>query len=97
MNTDSLIEKIHASASARRQAERQPAARPVGASPRRKAFLRLASPALAAAAVALLLLWPRGSKPDSTATVYCNSDCAPADVLSLIANNISHIQQIQQS
>lgn len=96
MNTDSLIEKIHASASARRQAERQPVAHPA-ASPRRKAFLRLASPALAAAAVALLLLWPRGSKPDSTATVYCNSDCAPADVLSLIANNISHIQQIQQS
>ena len=91
MNTDELIEQIHASNAVRRSREH---------SRSRRLGWRVAVPAAAAAAVALVILLPHGNKAQAATPVqgiYCNSQCNPADVLALIDNNINHIKQIQQS
>ena len=90
MNTDELIERIHAANVQRRRAEHH--------RPRRTAW-RIAIPAAAAAAVLLILLLPRGNAAQAAAPapgIYCNSQCNPDDVMALIGNNINHIKQIQQ-
>jgi len=90
MNTDELIERIHAANVQRRRAEHR--------RPHRTAW-RIAIPAVAAAAVLLILLLPRGNAAQAAAPapgIYCNSQCNPDDVMALIENNINHIKQIQQ-
>ena len=90
MNTDELIERIHAANVQRRRAEHR--------RPHRTAW-RIAIPAVAAAAVLLILLLPHGKAAQAAAPapgIYCNSQCNPDDVMALIENNINHIKQIQQ-
>ena len=85
MNTDELIEQIHGVNAVRREQEHRRT---------RRTAWRIAIPT-AAAAVLLLLLWPRGNKAQAAAIptgVYCNSQCNPDDVMALIDNNINHIQ-----
>ena len=87
MNTEELIELLHQSHAAERQKERI-----------KHILFRpwwLAVPA--AAAVILLLLLPKQgeAKPQATTgtQVYCNSSCNPDDVMALIQEDITHIQQ----
>ena len=90
MNTDELIEQIHAANRQRRMSER----------PRlHRTAWRIAIPAAAAAAVLLIVFLPRGNAAQAAASapgIYCNSQCNPDDVMALIENNINHIKQIQQ-
>ena len=84
MNTDELIESIHITNAVRRNSEHRA---------NRRAVWRIAVPAVAAAAVLLLVLWPHDSKVQ--AAVPCNSQCNPDDVMALIDNNINHIREIK--
>jgi len=90
MNSDELIERIHNNNAVRLNSERRTV---------RRAVWRIAVPSIAAAAAVLLLvLWPRDSKVQaavSTPGIYCNSHCNPDDVLALIDNNINHIKEIK--
>ncbi len=90
MNTDHLIEQIHATNAQRRKEEHRRT---------RHVVWRIAIPAAAAAAILLIVLLPRERTSDNTtyssAGIYCNSQCNPDDVLALIDNNINHIRTIQ--
>lgn len=89
MNTDHLIEQIHAANALRRKNEHRQS--------RRYAW-RIAVPAAAAAAILLIVLLPHGNKVQAATPapgVYCNSQCSPDDVLALIDNNINHIRSIR--
>lgn len=89
MNTDELIEQIHAANAECRGGERRRT---------RRLAWRIALPSsIAAAAVLLLLLWPRGNDAQAAAQagVYCNSQCNPDDVMALIDDNINHIKEIK--
>ena len=96
MNTDELIEQIHATNRQRRNSERRN-------SGSRRIIWRIAVPAAAAAAILLVVLLPRekadggssGNQTYASAGIYCNSQCNPDDVLALIDNNINHIKAIQ--
>lgn len=96
MNTDELIEQIHAANRQRRQAEH-------GKGGSHRLIWRIAVPAAAAAAILLVVLLPRekadgsssGNQTYASAGIYCNSQCNPDDVLALIDNNINHIKAIQ--
>lgn len=91
MNTDELIERIHAANVQRRSAEHR--------RPHRTAW-RVAIPAAAVAAVLLIVFLPRSNDAQASTPalgIYCNSQCNPDDVMALIGNNINHIKQIQQS
>lgn len=92
MNTDELIEQIHATNIQRRLNEH---------SKTRRTVWRITIPAAAAvAAVLLIVLLPRGNKVQAatpTPGIYCNSQCNPDDVMALIDNNINHIKEIQKS
>ena len=101
MDIEELIESIHTANAARRKAEQSPFGEGQGSrnsrSGGRVKALRIALPA-AAAAMLLLILWPRGGEAQAatpSAGIYCNSQCNPDDVLALIDNNINHIKQIQ--
>ena len=94
MNTDELIEQIHTeNALLRRTEHRVPQRLAV------RVAWRIAIPAVAAAAILLIVLLPRERTSDNTtyasAGIYCNSQCNPDDVLALIDNNINHIRTIQ--
>lgn len=89
MNTDHLIEQIHAANTPRRKDEHRLS--------RRYAW-RIAVPAAAAAAILLIVLLPRGNKVQAATPapgIYCNSQCNPDDVLALLDNNINHIRSIR--
>ncbi len=89
MNTDELIESIHITNAVRRNSEHRA---------NRRAVWRIAVPAVAAAAVLLLVLWPHDSKVQAAVPeqgIYCNSQCNPDDVMALIDNNINHIREIK--
>ena len=90
MNSDELIERIHNNNAVRLNSERRTV---------RRAVWRIAVPSIAAAAAVLLLvLWPRDSKVQATVTtpgIYCNNHCDLDDVLALIDNNINHIKEIK--
>lgn len=91
MNTDELIERIHAANVQRRRAEHH--------RPRRTAW-RIAISAAAVAAVLLIVFLPRSNEAQASTPapgIYCNAQCSAEDVLALIGNNINHIKQIQQS
>ena len=88
MNTEELIEQLHETNAAERQKEQT------------KHILFqpwLLTVPVAAAAVILLLLLPKQgeAKPQTTTgtQVYCNSSCSPDDVMVLIREDITHIQQ----
>ena len=87
MNTDELIEGIH-DANRRKWTTTEHKSR---------SLWRVALPA-AAAALLLIVLWPRGGEVQAatpTEGIYCNSQCNPDDVLALIDNNINHIRTIK--
>ena len=88
MDTDKLIDQIHAANAQRRSAEHR--------RPHRTAW-RIAIPATAAAAVLLVLLLPHGNAAQAAPAVgvYCNSQCNPDDVMALIGNQIDHIKTLQ--
>lgn len=89
MNTDYLIEQIHAANALRRKDEYRRS--------RRYAW-RIAVPAAVAAAILLIVLLPHGNKVQAATPapgIYCNSQCNPDDVLALIDNNINHIRSIR--
>lgn len=89
MNTDQLIEQIHEANALRRKGEQRRS--------RRYAW-RIAVPAAAAAAILLIVLLPRNNEVQAAIpapNVYCNSECNPEDVMTLIDNNINHIREIQ--
>ncbi len=91
MDTDKLIDQIHAANAQRRSTEHR---RP------HRTVWRIAIPATAAAAVLLVLLLPRGNAAQAApavAGVYCNSQCNPDDVMALIDNQINHIKTLQIS
>ena len=93
MNTDELIEQIHASNAQRRRNEHRRT---------RRIAWHITIPVAAAAAVAALLLivlLPRSNKVPATTPspgIYCNRQCNPDDVIALIDNNIKHIKEIQK-
>ena len=89
MNTDELIEQIHEANALRRAAESHV---------HKKRLWSIAVPAVAAAAILLLVFLPRGNEVQAAATtgIYCNSQCSPEDVIALIDNNINHIKEIQR-
>ena len=90
MNTDELIERIHAANATRRKSEHRKSV----------AVWRWAVPAAVAAAAVLLVVLPRGNSAQAAAPtpgIYCNSQCNPDDVMTLIENNINHIKAIQVS
>ncbi len=91
MNTDELIEQIHAANAQRRLDERQRT---------RRIAWRIAVPtaAVAAAAVLLIVLMPHRNTAQAATSpgIYCNSQCNPDDVIALIDNNINHIKEIQK-
>ncbi len=89
MNTDELIEGIHAANAARRNGEHTPV--------KRKPRVDLVALPVAAA-ILLLLLIPRHSDTRPAATtngIYCNSQCSPDEVMALIDNHIDHIKHLQ--
>ena len=93
MNTDDLIEKIHSENITLRQSEHCGAPRPAV-----RVAWRIVVPAVATAAILLIVLLPRGNEAQAavaTPGIYCNSQCNPDDVLALIDNNINHIKTIQ--
>ncbi|MBR4715125.1 MAG: hypothetical protein IKP34_03020 [Bacteroidales bacterium] len=87
MNTEELIELLHQSHAAERQKEKT----------KHLQFRPWWLAVPAAAAVILLLLLPKQgeAKPQATTgtQVYCNSSCNPDDVMALIQEDITHIQQ----
>ena len=91
MNTEQLIEQIHAVNAQRRKEEHLRT---------RRIAWRIAIPtAAAAAAVLLIVLLPRGNEVQAATSspgIYCNSQCNPDDVIALIDNNINHIKEIQK-
>lgn len=91
MNTEQLIEQIHAVNAQRRKEEHLRT---------RRIAWRIAIPtAAAAAAVLLIVLLPRGNEVQAATPspgIYCNSQCNPDDVIALIDNNINHIKEIQK-
>ena len=91
MNTEQLIEQIHAVNAQRRKEEHLRT---------RRIAWRIAIPtAAAAAAVPLIVLLPRGNEVQAATSspgIYCNSQCNPDDVIALIDNNINHIKEIQK-
>ena len=91
MNTEQLIEQIHAVNAQRRKEEHLRT---------RRIVWRIAIPtAAAAAAVLLIVLLPRGNEVQAATPspgIYCNSQCNPDDVIALIDNNINHIKEIQK-
>lgn len=90
MNIEKTIERIHAANAERRRAEHKH-------SPRRLVW-RIAVPTATAAAVLLAMLMPHGNKAQAstpTPGIYCNSQCNPDDVMTLIDNNINHIRSIR--
>ena len=90
MNTDHLIEQIHATNAQRRQEEHRKT---------RHVVWRIALPTAAAAAILIIVLLPHGNKVHAATPVpgiYCNSQCNPDDVLALIDNNINHIKEIKK-
>lgn len=91
MNTDELIEQIHAINAERRNGERR--------TPRVRRLWPVAIPA-AAAAVLLVVVLAHGNQAQAAAPapgIYCNSQCSPDDVMALIDNNINHIKEIRMS
>lgn len=90
MDTDKLIDQIHAANAQRRSTEHR---RP------HRTVWRIAIPATAAAAVLLVLLLPHSNaaKAAPAVGVYCNSQCNPDDVMALIGNQIDHIKTLQTS
>lgn len=91
MNTDELIEQIHAINAERRSGERR--------TPRARRLWPVAIPA-AAAAVLLVVVLVHGNQAQAAVPapgIYCNSQCSPDDVMALIDNNINHIKEIQKS
>lgn len=92
MNTDELIEQIHASNEQRRRNEHRRTRRIVW-------NITIPAAAAAIAAILLIVLLPRGNEVQastSTPGIYCNSQCDPDDVMALIDNNIKHIKEIQK-
>lgn len=90
MNTDELIERVHAANAQRRRNEHRRA---------RRIVWHIAVPATAvAAAVLLIVLLPHGSNAQAATSpgIYCNSLCNPDEVMALIDNNIKHIKEIQR-
>ena len=89
MNTDHLIEQIHAANELRRKDEHRTT---------RRIAWRIAVPVAAvAAAILLIVLLPRNNKVQAAsprAGIYCNSQCNPDDVMALLDNNINHIKEI---
>lgn len=97
MDMNDTIERIHEANAAKRRAEC--GERRVG-SGKWRVGRWLVPAAVAAAAVALLVVLPRGNEAQAAPTVagvYCNSQCNPDDVMTLIENNINHIKSIQVS
>ena len=91
MNTEHLIEQIHAVNAQKRKEEHRRT---------RRIVWRVTIPAAAVAAILLIVLLPRGNKIQAATPspgIYCNSQCNPDDVISLIDNNINHIKEIQKS
>ena len=91
MNTDNLIERIHASNAVRLESDRTSVKR-------RPRVGLVALPA--AAAILLLLLLPHHRDAQPTPTndgIYCNTQCSPDEVMALIDNHIKHIKQLQNS
>ena len=91
MNTEQLIEQIHAVNAQRRKEEHRRV---------RRIAWRIAIPtaaATAAAAVLLIVLLPHGNEVQAATStgIYCNAQCNPDDVIALIDNNINHIRTIQ--
>lgn len=95
MNIDALIEQIHQANEEKRRAE---------SGERRTTHVRrlwriaIPSAAVAAAAVLLIVLLPRGNKAQAATpapVVYCSSQCNADDVMALIDNNINHIKKIK--
>lgn len=92
MSTNELIEQIHRENAMLRRAEHNPL--PLK---RKKVIWSIAAPAAAAAAILLIVLLPRNNEVQAAVPtgIYCNSQCNPDDVLTLIDNNIDHIRTIQ--
>ena len=91
MNTEHLIEQIHAVNAQKRKEEHRRT---------RRIVWRVTIPAAAVAAILLIVLLPRGNKIQAATPspgIYCNSQCNPDDVIALIDNNINHIKEIQKS
>ncbi len=90
MNTDELIEQIHAVNMQCRQNEHSKDRIP-------RIAWRIAVPAISVAAIMLIILLPRNNEVQASVPtgIYCNSQCNPNDVLALIDNNIKHIKTIQ--
>lgn len=88
MNTDHLIEKIHTDNALRRKDECRRSYRHAW---------RIAVPTAVAAAVVLILLLPHGNKVHAATPtgIYCNSQCNPDDVMTLIDNQINHIKTLK--
>lgn len=97
MNTDNLIEQIHAANALRRK---EHGGRKTEDRARRSVW-RITIPVVsAAAAVLLVLLLPRTNEAQAatpTPGIYCNSQCSPDDVMALIDNNINHIKEIKRT
>lgn len=90
MNTDHLIEQIHAVNVLRRKDEHRRT---------RRIAWRITVPAAAVAAILLIVLLPRNNRVQAASPkigIYCNSQCNPDDVMDLIDNNINHIREIQR-
>ena len=90
MNTEQLIEQIHAVNAQKRKEEHRRT---------RRIVWRVTIPAAAVAAILLIVLLPRGNKIQAATPsgIYCNTQCNPDDVIALIDNNINHIKEIQKS
>ena len=90
MNTEQLIEQIHAVNAQKRKEEHRRT---------RRIVWHITIPAAAVAAILLIVLLPRGNKVQAATPspgIYCNSQCNPDDVIALIDNNINHIKEIQK-
>jgi hypothetical protein len=90
MNTDHLIEQIHADNMLHRKDEHRRTQR---------IAWRITVPAAAVAAILLIVLLPRNNRVQAASQkvgIYCNSQCNPDDVMALIDNNINHIREIQR-
>lgn len=109
MNIDHLIESIHEENALRRRAESGETPQSFGQLPFERGAAgatslrkvgRFALSAAAVAAVLLIVLLPHGNDAQAsspTPGIYCNSQCNPDDVMTLIENNINHIKAIQVS
>ncbi len=97
MDMNDTIERIHEANAAKRRVE---SGEWKAESGKWRVGRWLAPAAVAAAAVVLLVVLPRGNATQAApavAGVYCNSQCNPDDVMVLIDNQINHIKTLQIS